>query len=321
MNKLVLEKVGFSHYNADDFYSKKVKLRKGKSTTVWVHKYSGHGILDPENWVPDSYYDEEYREEFSANYDGKKNQTDKHFETFKELNKKQFDFFSDLLNKDTKFLEIGPSHGGILDLVIQKNIRSYDVVEPNKNDSQYLKDKYPDAVVHDCLLEDTKLLKNNYDVAVSFEVLEHVLNPKKFLAKIHQSLRQKGNLILEVPNHDDVLLSCYDPEINYKDFYYHKAHIHYFTATSLEEICKISGFSGEVKSFLMYPFFNHVFWHHNSGPQAHASLALQTPVPTLANTKQQIKINDFYKKVQDDYEEMINTNFIGDCLLYRGIKK
>jgi len=321
MNNSILKEIGFSHYDESTFYPKRVNLRKGKETTIWVEAKSGHGILDIENWTSDSYYDEEYREEFSANSSGQKQETDEHFEIFKNLNRKQFDTFSSVLRKDTKFLEIGPSHGGILNNVLGYGVATCDVVEPNKQDSQYLKNKYPSVKIHNSLLEHADLVKDNYDVAVSFEVLEHTTNPAEFLTKIQQSLKKGGNVVLEVPNHNDVLLSCYKKNIGYKDFYYHKAHIHYFTEQSLKELCEKCGFEGEVTSFLMYPFFNNVFWHHNSGPQANAKLALETPVPTHGMSQAEFKINNFFKKVELEYERLVNSNMVGDCLIYKGTKR
>jgi SAM-dependent methyltransferase len=170
--------------------------------------------------------------------------------------------------------------------------------------------------VHNSLLEKAKLQNDYYDVAVSFEVLEHIVCPLMFLNTIKGSLKKGGTLVLEVPNHNDALLSCYKEEISYKDFYYHKAHIHYFTPTSLSDLCRYCGFKGEVSSFLMYPFFNHVFWHQNLGPQPTAEIALSTPKPTNS----WVVINDFYKKVEKEYEKLINVNMIGDCLIYRGKK-
>jgi len=320
MNDIILEQVGLSHYDSIDFFPRKIKLRKGKETILWVHQPSGHGVLDSENWPTEAYYEEEYREEFSANSDGRKIETDKHFEIFKKINKKQFEVFSGLINPETKFLEIGPSHGGIIEHVSKSSVKCYHAVEPNKEDAFYLKKKYPELKIYNSLLEKIELTEDYYDTVVSFEVLEHTLSPVKFLNILNRSMNNKANLVLEVPNHDDVLLSCYNEDITYKDFYYHKAHIHYFTKTSLKEMCEQCGFTGNVTSFLMYPFFNHVYWVQNSGPQATAALALSLPKSTSLSTNIQKKINNFYQDVEEQYEQLINSNGVGDCLIFKGIK-
>jgi len=70
----------------------------------------------------------------------------------------------------------------------------------------------------------------------------------------------------------------------------------------------------------MYPFFNHVYWVQNSGPQATAALALSLPKSTSLSTNIQKKINNFYQDVEEQYEQLINSNGVGDCLIFKGIK-
>ena len=170
------------------------------------------------------------------------------------------------------------------------------------------------------MFEETELNNNYYDVLVAFEVLEHTISPKSFLKKANEVLIDGGAITIEVPNHDDVLLSCYDSS-TYEKFYYHKAHIHYFTPQSLVELCSDCGFIGKSYSFLMYPFFNHVYWAQNNKPQGSAYVALDTPIPTDGKSEINKEINDFYKKVELEYEKIINKNNVGDCLIFKGIKK
>ena len=70
----------------------------------------------------------------------------------------------------------------------------------------------------------------------------------------------------------------------------------------------------------MYLFFNHVWWHQNHNPQLSAVIALSTPVPTDGDTPAKKAINDFYKKVEKDYETLINANMLGTCLICQGRK-
>ena len=129
----------------------------------------------------------------------------------------------------------------------------------------------------------------------------------------------KGGFInIEVPNHDDVILR-YNTD-RYKDFYYHKAHIHYFTDKSLNDICSMAGFDGSVSSFLYYPFFNHVFWLQNNKPQNSAKLSLHTPSPTDGKNEIDVELNNFYSEVEDRYDKLINKHTLGDCLVFKGQK-
>jgi len=318
--KQVLQKTGFTHYKEEDFTARSIELRHGSEAVLWVHNLSGHGILDPSYWADDKYYQEEYRKEFSAFSKGHKVKSDEHFKIFKNLNKKQFKQFSKHLKSNTNYIEVGCSFGGVFDHVVNFGAKEFVAIEPNREDADYLKHKYPSAKVINSVFEDVNIENNHYDVFASFEVLEHAHSPRKFLEKANNILKKGSILHLEVPNHYDVLLSCYR-NINYDGFYYHKAHIHYFTPESLKELCVECGFDGDVTSFLMYPFFNHVYWHHNKGPQTNAREALNLPVPTCGDTEVQKKINTFYKNTEERYEELINENMLGDCLVFQGVKK
>ena len=140
----------------------------------------------------------------------------------------------------------------------------------------------------------------------------------KFLEKCNELMNLGGIINIEVPNHDDILL-YYNSE-RYKSFFYHKAHIHYFTENSLMDACKIAGFEGSVNSFLYYPFFNHVFWLQNNKPQNSAREALFTPVPTKGTNVAELDINDFYKETEKKYNSLINKHKLGDCLVFQGKK-
>jgi len=71
----------------------------------------------------------------------------------------------------------------------------------------------------------------------------------------------------------------------------------------------------------MYPFFNHVFWHQNRGPQSSAEIALTTPRPASDDSVAGAAINDFFAQVEKDYENLVNQHVAGDCLIYKGKKR
>ena len=71
----------------------------------------------------------------------------------------------------------------------------------------------------------------------------------------------------------------------------------------------------------MYPFFNHVSWNQNQGPQPSAKIALETPQPASEESAAGIEINKFFAQVEHDYENIVNRHMAGDCLIYQGKKK
>ena len=319
IDKKTLEQVGFTDTSFDDYSSKKVVLRDGRDAIVWVHKQTGHGILDSQYWEDQSYYNEDYRKDYSAEVNTGLSASD-HLESYSELNEKQFDAFASYLKKETKFLEIGCSFGGILKKVNQFGVAVCHGVEPNKKDVAFSQLNNEKAKIFNSTFEEADLAENHYDMLVSNEVLEHTVSPREFLKKCYEVLGKNGFLHIEVPNHDDALVSTYKNLGNLK-FYYRNAHIHYFTKESLYLLCRECGFDGDVSSFLMYPFFNHVWWTQNNKPQTSANIALSSLVPTDGDSQAARSINDFYKKVEEDYENLINKNMLGDCLIFQGRKR
>ena len=319
MNSDFLNKVGFSFYKVSDFESKNIILRDGRDAKLWVHEPTGHGILDEQYWenIEEDYYKDTYRDEFNANANHDNITPGEHFETYKDLNLKQFNQFSEHINSETKYLEIGCSFGGVLKNVLNEKIKSCSVVEPNDTDVNFLRENFKNVTVFNNLFEHINA-DDKYNLIVSFEVLEHIVSPDTFIKKCYEVMEDGGIINMEVPNHRDILLFYNSPE--YKSFYYHKAHIHYFTNKSLKQLFEMNGCKGDVSSFLMYPFFNHVFWSQNNKPQGNADIALNTPTPIASDTEVGNDINNFYKTTEIEYEKIINEHMLGDCLVFKGTK-
>lgn len=306
-------------YDINDFSKKSIVLRDGRESVLWVHEPTGHGILDRKYWenIDEDYYKEDYRQQSSTNAKGGFVEPREHLSICEKLNKRQYEQFSDRVNKDTKYLEVGCSFGGVAKNVLDFGVEVCDVVEPNKVDAEFIKENFDGITVYNDLLENVNIDKK-YNLVVSFEVLEHAISPIEFLKKCNNLMDKGGFINIEVPNHDDVILR-YNTD-RYKDFYYHKAHIHYFTDKSLNDICSMAGFDGSVSSFLYYPFFNHVFWLQNNKPQNSAKLALHTPLPTDGKNEIDVELNNFYSEVEDRYDKLINKHTLGDCLVFKGQK-
>ncbi len=318
IDESVLESAGFSNTSPKDYFRKRCTLRDGREATVWVHKKTGHGILEVQFWEEQNYYNENYRKEFGAKIEEKTSPSE-HLMIYNDLNERQFQTFSSNLTRETRFLEIGSSFGGILNKVANAGVAICHGVEPNKMDADFVSKNNKKTKIFNSTFEEAELPVEYYDMIVGIEVLEHTVSPRFFLEKCFDLLCENGFIHIEVPNHDDVLLGTYNNP-GYQKFYYHKAHIHHFTKDSLCLLCRECDFDGSVTSFLMYPFFNHVWWHQNLKPQLSAVTAVSTPVPTDGDTPAQKAINDFYKKVEMDYETLINANILGDCLIFQGRK-
>ena len=311
MNSQMIQQLEF---DKKDIYEKKITLRDGRDATLLVHEPTGHGILDSEFWVKEDFYSEQYRDEFSADSEGERKKSEEHFRIYKELNDRQFNLFKSKLTSQTKYLEIGCAHGGIVSRVNDFGVEECHEVAPNIKDSFFVKYKNQNAIVHNSTFDDVDLHEDYFDIIVAFDVVEHLYNPKDFLKKCFDLLNKNGILVIAIPNHDDVLLTKYDCK-KYKEFYYHKAHINYFTKHSILNLCKSVGFDGCVDSFLDYSFFNNVHWQQNNKPMSSADKAF------VGDVTKDDGINEFYKRVEREYEDLINSRMLGGALIYTGVKE
>lgn len=315
MPRHALLDAGFEDQSPESYAAETVRLRDGREATLWVHRETGHGVLDRELWEEPDFYEQAYRNEYGPELGGPTPPAER-FETYRALNRKQFETFREWIEPSTRFLEVGSGAGGILDLAVEAGAAQVDGIEPSSVDADFVRTRTPAARVLSSTLEEAELTAQSYDVIVSLEVLEHTASPRAFLTRCHDLLAPGGKIHIEVPNFDDALLRAYRPG-PYADFFYHRAHIHYFTATSLARLCEECGFAGNVTSFAMYPFFNHVWWHQNAVPQGTATTALATPRPG-ANTAAGQAINAFYARVEAEYEALLEEHMVGDCLIFQG---
>lgn len=320
MDNDFLELIGFQHLTPNDFRSKEIELRDGRKSVLWVNEKTNHGVLDSGHWISEVSYRNDYREGASANSDGKKCTPVRHFEMYSDLDRQQFERVKDLLGQDSKVLEVGCSYGGVLNEVMKHGVDVCHAIEPNSDDVRFVRETIPDVIIQEGFFLDLDLPTDYYDVIMGFQVLEHVQSPRLFLEKIFRLLKKGGALHLEVPNHNAALLQYYD-KAQHSAFYYHQNHIHYFTGESIVELCKLCGFEGEIQSQLMYPFFNHVYWHFMQQPQKTAEIALKTPVPASEETEIGRSINRFFRQAENKYEQLIKCHDVGDILVYQGRRK
>lgn len=130
--------------------------------------------------------------------------------------------------------DVGCAAGSFLDHIsglAQKTI----AVEPCRAYHQSLKERG-----HQVFSSCQQLECGNIDLATSFSVIEHVVNPKEFLEDIASILSKKGKLLISTPNRNDVLLQLLPNE--YPSFFYRSVHRWYFDINSFEKCAELAGF-------------------------------------------------------------------------------
>jgi len=123
------------------------------------------------------------------------------------------------------------------------------------------------------------------DVAVTFQVIEHVLNPSAFLSEIAALLKPGGTLIIATPNHDDILMKLLPEE--FPSFYYRTFHRWYFDRISLFRcVEEVEGLHVESeRCFHGFGMSNTLSWMKDRKPKGH------TRLPGINNTADSLWIN------------------------------
>jgi 2-polyprenyl-3-methyl-5-hydroxy-6-metoxy-1,4-benzoquinol methylase len=110
------------------------------------------------------------------------------------------------------------------------------------------------------------------DMTLSIQVIEHVNDPRAFLAGIARLLKPDGLLVLSTPNRDDILMDLLPDD--FPPFFYRSQHRWYFTAAALARCCEEAGFKiEEVRSVHRYSMANALLWLRDKRPQGRTAMA------------------------------------------------
>jgi 2-polyprenyl-3-methyl-5-hydroxy-6-metoxy-1,4-benzoquinol methylase len=116
-----------------------------------------------------------------------------------------------------------------------------------------------------------KVYSENFDCAFTFQVIEHVSDPVKFISEIRNLIKPGGKIILSTPNKNDVLTSLM-PE-TFMPFYYRSAHRWYFDNKTIVEVLERAGFKDiEVKFQHSFGIANMVNWALSKKPKGNSQI-------------------------------------------------
>ena len=200
--------------------------------------------------------------------------------------------------KKSKVLEIGSGHGFFVE---SAHKGSFDITGIEiSEEKRAMAKKVTSAEILDIDINFQTPNLENLDLVVMFHVLEHIVDPISFLKKIKKLLKPKGKLIVEVPNCDDFQLGL---NISYKNFYWQRAHIHYFTPKILRKVFNAAGFKTEITGVQRYSIENMLSWKLTNKPQ------LNDPTYSLPKP---------YDWIEKSYKQHLEKNLKCDTLVAIG---
>lgn len=295
------------------------KLRHEERRNVYQCRRCGLVFLMPAKKNLKKFYQtEEYRKKHSPTL-GKAMTAREIFEMNVPLQAYRISKIRHLLGKSKKVLDVGCSTGHFL-YAIRSHVKTVTGIELNKTHAAFARKK--GITVYDTPIQETRIAKEYFDIIFLHHVLEHIEKPKEFLASLRPYLSKGGRFVVEVPNVDDPLLSVYTVP-SYRQFYFHDAHLFYYSHKTLLRMLQASGFHGKVEGFQLYNFLNHMHWLSTGKPQPNATIALGTPqLPfQVSGNKTKKDINNWVKKIDLEYRALLEKRLISDCLLFIGKKK
>jgi SAM-dependent methyltransferase len=296
------------------------KLRSNEKRKVFYCKQCKLGFLDHNKLDPKSlkqFYKNEYRTKFKPKLSAPSDPAEL-FEIYSNFQGDRINKVRNIAKKDMKLLEIGCSAGMFL-FHIKKYVKEVVGIDYDTRSAEFAAKKCG-CRVFDKDIEETGLKKESFDIICMFQSLEHIDNPLDFVKRISRYLRPGGILCVEVPNLHDVLAYGYSLPGHF-NFYFHSAHLWYFTEKSLLSLMRKSGFKGKVFFTQDYNFLNHMHWLSADIPQGDCISGLSRPKLALrANLEPSKKkgLSNFFNKVNDDYTKLLsnlkitsNIHFIG----------
>jgi SAM-dependent methyltransferase len=150
---------------------------------------------------------------------------------------------------EKKILEIGPGRHSHYDYIkAKKNILMYYFYDKEIKNINYIRKQYKDKKPFIYIDDLSKIKKNSLDRIICSHVIEHVLDPEKFILYLFRLLKKNGALCITLPCDPGFLWSLgrvYNyfsfwrlKDITKKEYYYHMSCEHVNSIQNLINIVK-----------------------------------------------------------------------------------
>lgn len=179
-------------------------------------------------------------------------------------NERRFQYLKAIL-PNRWLLDFGCGPGGFLLKARELTLTAYGVEPEIKLIRHY--------ETHDLMvflnLSEVRTVGLGYDIITLFHVLEHIPDPKSILNELSEMLADGGQIIIEVPNADDALLTLYQCEA-FQNYTYWDCHLFLYTAKTLRMLFdQLNLRVNYIKQVQRYPLSNHLYWLANGISYGH----------------------------------------------------
>lgn len=294
-------------------------IRGGKKRRVYWCSVCDLGLLAGgfQEGRAEEYYKKEYRQKHSHKLNAAA-EVRELFESYEPFQGDRLRLLAPYGGKGKTLLELGCSAGMFL-YHARRHFSEVTGVDYDAPAAAYAAKKCK-CKTYSTHLGETPIKKGTADVVCAFQTLEHVEDPVGFIRTAGEYVKPGGTIAIEVPNLYDVLVSLYDLP-NHHEFYFHEAHLWYFSEKSLLKTMRQAGFEGNVYFLQDYNVINHLHWADMDVPSPRGVTDLGAPAlpfrksaPKTARvqiTRELARFDAAYKKILAQYKRTSNLFFIG----------
>jgi 2-polyprenyl-3-methyl-5-hydroxy-6-metoxy-1,4-benzoquinol methylase len=217
-------------------------------------------------------------------------------------------------------LEIGCSSGYFLKRVMDlKQAISCEGLELNPYRASRTRDRL-DIPCYESIDEIPQ--DRSYRFIFMFYVLEYIPEPLSYIKNLIEMLSHDGKLVIYTPNQKDVLKDIWEIE-EFKNFFYERQSLNYFTTKSIQELCKNidnEEVNYKITTHQAYSPFNHLRWFFERKPKSTGIVGgdsinqelidLMSKEPTVSGD-----IGRLLEKFDQDYKNILEDNEFGNRIL------
>lgn len=262
------------------------------------------------------YYESEYQETNSL-VTGKIQSPLEHFNDRLKTIDPIFEKIKPLLSTEAQVLEIGCGAGALLSL-IKPHVSGCVGVELYKPFVEFIRKELGiEAIAQDV---NTLNLGKKFDLVISIDCLDHLSNPYETVLTMRDLLKDNGKIYIEVPNQQDGL-NLYLPETTRKEynrFFWHRAHLFYFTKDTISALFQRAGLGISVSCRHNYTLKNYLNWYFLGKPQTRFLTGTQCVDFFSDNSPFEKRMNNMFRLMEREFKKIMAETFHGDSLCCMG---
>ena len=244
---------------SDNYSIRPGNVRDNKNIDVLECSDCGLVYLSSLNHINQNHY------ESSGMHDNKEPNINNWLKETEFDDKRRYDFVKEkIANKNV--LDFGCGIGGFIEMA-KKSARNISGVELDRALQSSFQERGLNVFLN--LKEAKEQGKKKYDVITAFHVVEHLQDPIEILKDLSELLTKNGEVVIEIPNSNDALLTLYESE-TFQNFTYWSLHLFLFNKKTVTELIKQAGLKlNWIKHVQRYPLSNHLYWLAKGMPGGH----------------------------------------------------